>query len=118
MKVAECNRIGPFHDVDITEVFFNGPILHLYFVGGARKALGVKFDGISFPLLAMLWVRFAYAFVQPGDPVLDQHHKLYHRALKKLVKAYDSLETLKTKLWGKNQPWIVDPAAPAENQWQ
>ncbi len=83
MKVVEGHRIriGPFPDVlDITaEELFNSPILHLYFVAGARKALGVKFDGLSFPLLAMLWVGLAYAFVQPDDPVLDQQDKLYHR---------------------------------------
>jgi hypothetical protein len=57
----------------------------------------------------------AYAFVQPGDPVLDQDDNLYHRALKKLVTFCASLETLHTKIWGKSQDWIVDPTAPAKN---
>ncbi len=83
MRLPESNRIriGPFPDVsDIsgTEVG-NSPILHRYLVAGARKAVGHKFKGLSYPLLVMLWVGLAYAFVQTGDPVLDSHDKLYSR---------------------------------------
>jgi hypothetical protein len=108
-------RIGPFPDVsDIigTEVG-NSPILHRYLVAGARKAVGHKFKGLSYPLLAMLWVGLAYALVQPGDPVLLAHDPLYTRAFKKL-KACASLETLTNKLWGENHAWKVDPAAPRD----
>ena len=117
MKLPENNRIhiGLFPDVsDITATEVgNSPILHRYFVAGAHKALGHKFKGLSYPLLAMLWVGLAYALVQPGDPVLLAHDPLYTRAFKKL-KACASLETLTNKLWGENHAWKVDPAAPRD----